>query len=265
MGTRRIAVLGTGFRPQAGREPPAPIAARVSAGFRAELHDLRLSVFPANPLEREDTALGYIDAALAAADDGCDGIYVNTVGDYGIETMRAMLDVPVVGAGEATMLAASRLGRRFAIVTVWPPMLDFIYERVLADNGLSARCTGIRHLSGDCDLASLANDSNFVTELRAAETRRVDEAIAACRAAVEDDGADAIVIGCTCMGPVAPRIIEALDFPVLDGMVTGYLATEYAVAAGLRANRAAFADHAIERADLERRVGTALAERGLAA
>lgn len=222
---RRIAVLGSGY--EAGDEAciPLEIAAVAAANFEPELQPLRLHAFPATPYDRSLALIAHIDAGIAAARGGAIAVFINTFGDYGLSELRSALSIPVVGAGEAAMMLAATLGRRFSIVTLWPRSLGFIYDERLASCGMQARCTGVRHVLEEDELANRAHE-NPVAKLRSAEATLLDRVIAAADAAVRHDGADTIVLGCTCMAPIAARLASRIAAPVVDAMTTGYLQAE---------------------------------------
>src|SRR5919198_6013428 len=79
-----------------------------------------------------------------AAAHGVDAILIDSTCDWGIEAIRAVVDVPVAGAGEVGIAEASAGGRRFGIVTIWPPALEFIYTEWARTVPGGERCTGIR-------------------------------------------------------------------------------------------------------------------------
>jgi allantoin racemase len=56
----------------------------------------------------------------------------------------------------------------------------------------------------------------------------------ACRAALEADGSDAIVLGCAGMGGLAAGLGEQLGVPVVDGVTAAVLAVRSLVTMGLR-------------------------------
>ena len=215
-----LAILGTGDADTGATEAPAPI--RKAALFsEPELVAVPGAVFPDSPANREASAVAYRDAGLDAERDGYAGVYINTVGDYGLATLREALDVPVTGSGEAAIRAALERGRRFSIVTIWPPALRFIYEHVLADTEANDACVSIRHLSNDPDLATLSEPDNFVRDMQACSLTSMEKIRAACEDATSSDGADVVILGCTCMQPVA-ALLEADGFPVVEPMTAGY-------------------------------------------
>src|SRR5712691_2101376 len=96
-------------------------------GVRLVIYPPRISAFPHTPYDRLLVELAHVDAAERAARDGVDALLIDSTCDWGIEAIRAAVDVPVVGAGEVGIADASSGGRRFGIVTIWPPALEFLY------------------------------------------------------------------------------------------------------------------------------------------
>ena len=149
---QRIAVLGSGYRPTGSNQAPPEIARIAAFGFRPELVETRFGAFPKTPYDRGLAAIGYLDAGIKAEQAGYRALFLNTFGDYGIAELRSALGIPVVGAGETAMTVAATLGRRFAIVTVWPRSMNFIYDERLATTGMTTRCVAIRNILDDGDL-----------------------------------------------------------------------------------------------------------------
>lgn len=218
----RIGVIGSGT---ASRELPAHLVALATGAIAPHIVNPRLSAFAATPYERLVVDVGYVDAAQAAVAEGCDALFINSMADYGLDAMRAAVPVPVVGAGEAALREAGRDGRRFAIVTVWPASMRFLYDERLRACGLEAQCVAIRHLSGEDELARLGAEDGVMARMHRGEGAVVARLAALCEAAVRDDGAACIVLGCTCMAPIGLAVAAACSVPVIESSRAGYLAT----------------------------------------
>ena len=205
---RRIAVLGTGFRPTGNQTAPKEIAAIAGGGFLPELVEPRFGAFPRTPYDRGLAAIGNIDAGITAAANGFSAIFLNTFGDYGIVELRSALHIPVIGAGEAAMTLASTLGRRFAIVTVWPRSMNFIYDERLAACLMRERCAGIVNILGDLDIVATerGDPDDPVTAMRAGSGAIVDRIVAGAEAVLADGDVDTIILGCTCMAPIGNTV-----------------------------------------------------------
>jgi allantoin racemase len=224
--TSHIAVIGTGFRPQGDTRPPPEIANIVSGGFEAELVEIPDGIFPGDHEARAIVDIQYRDAGRRSQDAGFDAVYINTVGDYGLTELRGELKIPVIGSGETAYRTASTFGR-FAVVTIWPPALDFIRARVLAQSGTADNYLGVTNLSADEDMDTLPDEENFVTDMRACSLTSMQNIREARDAAIETGGAAAVILGCTCMAPAA-AMLPAYDGAVtLDPMTLGYRFAEY--------------------------------------
>ena len=78
-------------------------------------------------------------------------------------------------------------------------------------------CTGIRYASADRELTRLGEDESVIARLDRREEPVLERLVAECRRSVEDDGAEAILLGCTCMAKTAPLIEERFrDVPVVE-------------------------------------------------
>jgi Asp/Glu/hydantoin racemase len=138
-----------------------------------------------------------------------DGIVIAAFGDPGLAMLRDRVDVPVVGIAEASMLEAAKGGRRFGVATTTPALVEIIAERARA-LGLAAYYRGIRLTSGD-PLALVADPAALVEALAGA-----------VRQSVEEDGAEAVIIGGGPLGlaaaALAPRFATAIIAPIPSAM-----------------------------------------------
>ena len=235
---RRIAILGG----DAGRSHPlAPLDEVRSAGFSASLISPRLKVFPHTPYERGLAVIAYVEAAIAAERAGYDAVMINTLGDYGIDEMKSALRIPVVGAGESTIALTANVGRRFSVVILWPPKMNFIVEERLRASGAASRCVSIRNVLGNHEIAGTSDAISAMAGLQTpSASTTLDRVIEQALAAVRDDGADTIVLGCTCMAPIASVVASRVPVPVLDPMRTGYTVTETLLKLRLRHSAVAY-------------------------
>jgi allantoin racemase len=138
------------------------------------------------------------------------GVVVACYGPHpAIEGIREATDVPCLGIMEASVLYALPLGSRFGVVTTsprWQPLL----EEGVTLLGVEARCAGVRS-SG---LAVLDLDRLPAEQVRA---RLAEEA----RAAVEQDGAEVILLGCAGMAGLQEAVASAANVPVVDPVWAG--------------------------------------------
>ena len=110
-------------------------------------------------------SLRAIDNALAAEDAGFDAFVMGHFQDPGLYELRSALRIPAVGAGEATLLAASQLGRRLGLVT-----LDTTFEVIHLEQaeryGLAGRVSHVTGLNCRPEDFAAAFDGDGVAKAR---------------------------------------------------------------------------------------------------
>lgn len=160
--------------------------------------------------------------------EGCDGVLLACFGDPGLFALREVSKVPVTGLAEASMFAAAERGGRFSIVTGgerWKPML----ERFAAELGYAGRLASVRTvaLTG----GQIAANRDGAIEMLAK----------ACVAAVDEDGADQVILGGAGLAGLAERVQPRVWAPVLDSVLVGARAASATLVrgAGAAAERAA--------------------------
>lgn len=144
---------------------------------------------------------GVMEMGLAKSGES-DGLIISAFGDPGLELLREICDIPVVGICEASMLEASLGGRRFGIATVTPDLVGSFAGKADA-LGLAPFFTGTRLTTG-----------NPIT--LASDPQRLHAALAvAVRECFEKDGAEAVIIGGGPLGQAADDLQRLLSAPVI--------------------------------------------------
>jgi allantoin racemase len=166
-----------------------------------------------------------LDCVMRVA-DGYAGFVVACYGPHpAIEALREAVEAPAMGIMEASILYALPLGARFGIVTTSPR-----WEPLLAEGvkllGVEGRCAGIRS-SG---LAVLDLDRLPGQEVCA----RLAEA---ARAAVVEDGAETILLGCAGMAGVEEAVASASGVPVVDSVRAGVTVVGALARSGARTSK----------------------------
>lgn len=171
-----------------------------------------------------------LDAGCRAEEEGYVGVCVNSMSDSALAALRSRLTIPVVAPSQATMLLACLLGKRFSVVTMWPQWHE-LYHKAARENGISGRLASVRDIGVRPDTAELlAGKEEFVF----AELERQ------ARAAVDEDGADVIVLGSTTMHQSHAYLSSVLDVPVLNPGVVAYKMCEMLVQTGLSHSKRAY-------------------------
>jgi allantoin racemase len=231
--TKRIAVI----RPPAVSDQPEVPARFISPGFELSVVPMRASVLPTDGVGMMLNELATVEACTRAQFLSYDGVLI---ADYGIGAARSAVRIPVVGSGQASMLTAAGLGRRFGVVTIWPESTGHVYRSSIESYGLTHMFSGVRHVSVESELATLADEDNFYSQTRAGKEHMLERVLEQIDAAVRQDGADTIVFGCNCMTPVADILAERSPVPVIEPIRTGYKMLESLVTLGLTQSPAAY-------------------------
>ncbi|MBU8539659.1 aspartate/glutamate racemase family protein [Falsiroseomonas tokyonensis] len=153
--------------------------------------------------------------AYAEHGAGADAVLIGCFGDPGLDALRELAPVPVLGLADASAAAAQ--GRRFGVVTggaAWQPML----QEFFAGRGYAAQLAGIRTVAPTG--GEIARDPEGALALLTES----------CRACVEQDGAEVVILGGAGLAGLAARI--AIGVPVLCSVEIGIFAALAAMGQG---------------------------------
>ncbi|MCC6178982.1 MAG: aspartate/glutamate racemase family protein [Chloroflexi bacterium] len=135
--------------------------------------------------------------------DGYDAVVIACFSDPGLDAAREATDLPVVGIQDAAMHLAAQLGYRFSVLTTLAHRAP-VRERAALVAGLDRRLTSCRPLNLPV-LETVVNREQVVQRV-----------IRTGRQAVEEDGAEVLVLGCAGLGDLAPRASREIGVPVID-------------------------------------------------
>ena len=169
-------------------------------------------------------------AGITAEEEGYAGVLIDTVSDSGLRALRSRLDIPVVGPGEAAFAAAMMLGKKFTVLTMWPEWFP-LYEKTLTEYGWWERMASLRSIETRPDVTELlaGKEEVIFDKLR-------EEAILA----MEEDGADVIVLGSTTMHQLAKYLANHLPIPVINPGQVAYKFLETLIELNLVHSKKAF-------------------------
>jgi Asp/Glu/hydantoin racemase len=143
--------------------------------------------------------------AIAEHGPGADGVIVSAFGDPGLKAARELFDLPIVGLAESAFLMAWTLGHRYSIVAM-TPRLGAWFRESAREHGLDGRLASVRALAeGPTDIA------------KAKEQLR-EKLVAECLRAVEDDGAEVVILGGGPIAGLAHECADRIPVPALDGV-----------------------------------------------
>jgi len=152
-------------------------------------------------LDEAEAAPWILQEARTAEVEGADAVMIDCAMDPCIPALRQAVAIPVIGAGLAVFSQAILSGDRFSIIA---PVKSLVpaYRRRINEYCLQNRLASIRSIS--------------VTILDLVAKKAVEEFIRYSNIAVEEDGADVIIIGCTGLSPSFPELRSRVPVPVID-------------------------------------------------
>jgi allantoin racemase len=157
-----------------------------------------------------------IRLAPLAEKRGVAAIIIGCYSDPGLDALRELLTIPVIGPGAAALHLAAQLGTRIGVLT--PSGRG--YGRFAA----RMRLLGLAPL-----LAAVRGIGLTVVDLATQKPGAIDKAAHAARAAVDEDGADVLVLGCMSMAflpGVSEMLAEQTGVPVVNPVIAALKTAE---------------------------------------
>ena len=169
-----------------------------------------------------------LELCKKAEQEGYRAIFINCFGDPAVKAAREYVNIPVFGGFEPATHFALGLADKFSIVTVMPNVVSLMEGNVAK-----------AHLEGR--IVSIRNVNIPVEELQDHE-KLCQALVRESLAAVREDGAQGIVMGCTGFVDVAERIktdllAEGYDIPVLEAAQSALKLCEVYAEMGLKQSR----------------------------
>jgi Asp/Glu/hydantoin racemase len=156
---------------------------------------------------RFEALIGAYAAAQLAAEhhERFDAVVVAAFGDPGLGGLREALPIPVTGLTEAALASAHLLGHRISIIAI-SQRIQAWYREVVDSYGFGSRLASIRAL--DRPLSSIGGvQQEHAQALQALAEKAVDEY-----------GADVIVLAGAPLAGLARSLKGKLPVPVVDGV-----------------------------------------------
>jgi allantoin racemase len=170
------------------------------------------------------------EAGLRAEDEGYDAVLMDTVSDSGLYALRSRLSIPVLGPGLVSYAVATMLGKRFSIVTMWDRWRH-LYEKNLDLYHLWEKCASVRSVEIPPDVEALFTGK---------EEEIFERLTAEAQAAIDEDGADVILLGSTTMHQAGEYMSAHLPAPVVNPGPVAIKMAETIVELGLSHSKVAF-------------------------
>ena len=180
---------------------------------------------------RFEALIGAYAAAQLAAEHHTrfDAVVVAAFGDPGLSGLREALPIPVTGLTEAALASAHLLGHRISIIAI-SQRIQAWYREVVESYGFGSRLASIRALDRPLSSIGGVQDEHAQALMTLAER------------AVDEDGADVIVLAGAPLAGLARSLRGQLPVPVVDGVSSAVRHAESLVALQPgRATRGSFA------------------------
>lgn len=201
-----------------------------SAFYKGKIEVVCLQHGPSSIESSFDEALAapyIIEEVKKAEKEGFDAVSLDCAMDTVVRASREAVNIPVTSAGEASYLLAMGLCARFSVITVLKSTAKTIQENILR-YGFKERVASIRYI--DIPVLDLKN-----------EEKAFNAILRESKIAIEKDGAEAIVLGCTGMSPLAHKLKKTLGIPVIDPGIASLKLAELYASTGLSHSKLAYA------------------------
>ena len=153
-----------------------------------------------------------------------DAIVIACFYDTGLDAVRSLVSVPVLGIGEAAYHAASMIANKFSVITTLSRSVPGL-ENNLLRYGLAQKCACVRATEIP------------VLKLEEGDPATLDKIRLEIHASINEDKAEAIVLGCAGMADLMAQLSEEFGLPVIDGVSAGVTFAEALVNNSLRTSK----------------------------
>jgi len=163
--------------------------------------------------------------AIEAEKKGFHALIPGCYGDPGLEAIREIVKIPVVGLGVTSAHMASLLGEKFSIITSGPKRARKHRLKGLGDKLVSIRGVGLT-----------------VLECRENRDKALESFTEQGSLAIEEDGADVVILGCMSLAyqNMDEELSERLGVPVINPIKVSIKIAEMLVSLGISHSKAAY-------------------------
>ncbi|MEF2071987.1 aspartate/glutamate racemase family protein [Consotaella aegiceratis] len=201
------------------------LASAKDQGTEVEVVSLALPAPLTHVEYRAYEAMTYAEIVKLAYDGGRRGVDAMVIGCFYDPALKEAREVSgamaVVGPCLAGVQLATTLANRFSVIVTRKKCIDQMTDRV-REYGAADRLASMRSL--DIGVEWLQSDPGTTRE----------RIIAAGRRAIEEDGAEAILLGCTCEFGFHHEAQSILGVPVIDAVLAPFKLAEHMAGLKLR-------------------------------
>jgi allantoin racemase len=169
-----------------------------------------------------------------AEENGYDGVFVSAFDEIAVQAGRELVDIPVIGAFEATILTALGLADKLCIIGYFEEVIPQIERRLRILAISPDKFTPIRVVN------------MLVEEIIPQKEKALERLFEESVKAIEEDKAQCIILGCTEMTIVTEELDEKLksagyDIPLIDPNFAAIQMLESYIRMGLKQSRVTYA------------------------
>ncbi len=186
-----------------------------------EIASLKTKIIATNPDDGPESIEGYYDEVFCVpgiidrvqAYKNADAYIIACFDDTGLDAVRTMTNKPVLGIGNSSFNVASLLAGSFSVITTLEVSVPILKNNLLK-YGFDKKCVNVSSVNIPVlDLEKSNNDSLLRLEKEVERT-------------LNEDKAEAIVLGCAGMADFATRLEEKFTVPVIEGVSASVILAE---------------------------------------
>jgi allantoin racemase len=175
-----------------------------------------------------------MDLVKKANMENYDAVIIACFSDPGLAAMKEISDILVVGIQETSLHVSSMLGNKFTILTPMKKRIPSKYNDVWR-NKLSNNLASVR------ELGMTVTETDEKPDLAQKRIMEVS------KQAVEEDGAEVIILGCAGMTGYAEKVAKDLNIVVIDPTSVAFKYVEAMAEAGVMQSKRALYAHPLEK------------------
>lgn len=162
-----------------------------------------------------------VEEVVEAEKNGFDAVIINCFDDPGLHASRERVSILVMGIGETSIITALHLGHKFAIISTGPNA-KALYHKKAMELGIKDRLAYVGGIP--IGVLNLRKDVEKIKELLIKEAEK----------AINNHGAEVIVLGCGGFIGIAEELSKKLETPVIDPTMITFKITEALTSLRLR-------------------------------
>ena len=184
-------------------------------------------VYPLNYITyifyRHHAASAVVERVLRAQDEGFDAVFICCCYDPGLAEAREVADIIVTAAFEAGAHYVNAISQRYSVIATEDKTVH-CYRELAQLYGTDSKLASVRHIG-------VSARESYPDKTR--PEMMLQRTLEVARRCIEQDGAEAILMGCTLQSSplTIARRGEVMGVPIIDPVLVGFKTTEFMVEA----------------------------------